>query len=209
MAGRYTLPRKEAAAGTNSQGGGATFPEGTYLVTLENVRQSELREWHTRVPMPRQNRDGETYQPRPQVVSPQADFVSIRFGQGQPLTEESDPPGNLKLFQELVLRDGEAAIGQDTEGLEHGWLLDRSQRVALNLANSFGAVQENGEGIYIADNFAEMLKGGALNNRQVIVDVSHRRYHTRDQKAAPNFDATKVEPEGISVEITRFASAEG
>lgn len=165
------VPRTRAEAPVG-EGGGASFPEGSFLVTLEEVRQGDLPPWAgDPVNNGYTSGDGET--------------ISLQFG-GARNAENPEESTNMKHFVEITVRDGDARI--DTLDIpESSWKMQNDAALLLNLAIAWGMdedVEFDGE-VYAAtpEGFLEDLASGKFNGMEVGVTTFHRKYAKKTDEA--------------------------
>jgi len=165
----------------------ATFPEGTFVVVLEETRERSFPDFVGENVAAGKNTgyasgDGET--------------LGLQFGGARDVTKPANT-SNLKLFVDIVTRDGTTTIEDETIP-EKSWQLDRSRTLLAMLAAAFGATEEvEFEGkTYeaIAEGFLEALRRGDYRNAEVVVTTYHRNWK-------------KGEKSGTEVRVREFLQA--
>lgn len=162
-------------------GGDKPFPAGVFTFTLlepttERVRtrsRAELQEqaeWLVR-PSAKGN---------VAVTGDHQTTLTVWLGGAEPLDGAEDP-GNQIFFQEFTVEDGSVTIDDVAEEEQgEGYRIRIDSSLYANLAMALGAYSEEGDYIEVASNFREMLEAGAFDGQQVVAEVRHRKYKTRD-----------------------------
>jgi hypothetical protein len=195
MSGKLKVPAKRAA----NPSAGREFPEGLYLMTIEEARnRTQDPQANPKLAWAFQskgeNKKGEPKRPR--FGGPTADVLGLQLGQGQSLEEGQDDPGKQKMFCDLTVRDGDTFIdevGEDADGLGYQILIDGA--LFTNLALALGQAYEEDGYVYPSDDFRESLIAGKYNGFKVIVKVKHREWTSAAGK------------KGVSVEVEYFQPA--
>lgn len=160
------------------QGGGGTFPAGTWRGELEAARFDTFPDWASNP-----NNNG--------FANAEGEVLGLQLGSAQALEEGQDDPGNQKCFapsnrQNWVIRDGELNVWQidPSESDVPYWKMRRAHRGLVNLAAALGAVTRNGSGGYSVDleAFIDGLRSGAYDGTEVAFVTIHKPYTTREDE---------------------------
>lgn len=159
-------------------GGDRPFPAGVFTFTLLEPTQDRVR---TR---PRAELPDFLTQPSAKgnvaVTGDHQTTLTVWLGEAEPLDGAEDP-GNQIFFQEFTVEDGDVSIDDVAEEEQgEGYRIRIDSSLYANLAMALGAYSEEGDYIEVASNFREMLEAGAFDGQQVVAEVRHRKYKTRD-----------------------------
>ena len=145
------------------------FPEGSWIVTLEGVRERSFPDFiATNVASGKNvgylSGDGET--------------LDLQFGGAKSTNGAGET--NQKLFVSLVTRDGDVGIDAGPDIPKEAWQLQNSAALVLLIAQALGATEEveyNG-GTYVtaSDDFLSQLRGGEFDGSRVGVTTYHRKW---------------------------------
>ena len=178
--------RAEAPVG----GGEFTFPEGSFIAEIEQVRTKPFPEWLA-------GRAG--------YASSEGEITSIQLGAITP-TEGDGNVGNRKFFIDFTTRDGEVSVEAGPDIPEVSWQMQKSAALLTNLAQALGATDEvemEGETYVVTtDGFLEQLKSGELSGSRVGFTTFHRKWTS---KTAKNADGTSKS--GTEVRVQEFFQA--
>lgn len=181
-------------------GGSKNFPKGTWRFTI--ISPAEYGKERTR-PTPEFMHNGATTpaDKTPRCSGDDGDILSIWLGNAEAVGDGQDSPGDMKFFQDFVIRDGDSDISSidlDNPG-SAGWQIQRDARLLANLAIALGATTEVTQGkltyVDVVENFVELLQAGSFDGQQVIATVDHRAWKSKAGK------------EGVEVFITGFEAA--
>lgn len=174
---------KRAAERPNQQ---RNFPEGQWVVEIEEVRSKEPPEFMLEV---RGN--------KARVGGAPAELLGVQLGKAIALNDGQEDAGNQKLFADLIVMDSGRSI-QDldfnaTSGL--GWGIQRDAALYVNLALALGQAYEADGGVSASDDFLDRLRNGDFNGHKVIVDVKHNAWKSKDgSKSGTNVDIQAFSP---------------
>lgn len=153
---------------------GAEFPEGRWIVTLEEVRERSFPEFiATNVASGKNvgytSGDGET--------------LGLQFGSAR--AEEDGETTNQKLFVDLIVRDGNFTL-EGGSIPEQAWQMKNSAALFGMLASAVGATEEvelDGKTyLNVADGFLDSLRAGEYNSTlEVGVEVWHRKWKSGEK----------------------------
>jgi hypothetical protein len=156
-------------------GGSKLFPKGKWLFTLISPAPEFMH-----------NAATTAADKTPRASGDDGEILSIWLGNAQPVGDgQQDSPGDMKFFQDFVIRDGDVEIGSldlDNAG-SAGWQIQRDARLLANLAIALGATTEVTQGkltyVEVVENFVELLKEGSFDGQQVIGTVEHEAWSNK------------------------------
>lgn len=177
----------KAKATTPVQGGKSVFPEGSYQGSLEEVRTRAFPDW-----IRTDNNSG--------YSSADGEIVSIQIGGNTPTEGAYDDPGNMKMFVDFIVRDGNYTIDQGTEIPETSWQMARDAALLTNLALALNLTEEvtdeaGNEFLVTPDDFIEQLQSGAINGTAFGFTTNHRKWSSKGKT-------------GTEVTVTEFFGVE-
>ena len=117
--------------------------------------------------------------PTPQVpwFTGDREETNVWLGKAVPVDDDSPDVGEKIFFQSFVTADGEVGINDlETESNGEGAKIRFNNNLDLffNLADALGATYDADDGVAIADDFCDMLKGGDFDDQEVVVTIEHR-----------------------------------
>ena len=159
------------------------FPEGTWIVALEEVREKGFPEFIGANVAKGVNAG---------YTSGEGEILGLQFGGARSADGTDDT--NQKLFLDIITRDGEISVEAGPDIPESSWQMQRSATIMALLAQACGATEdvpyEGKTYTKTTDDFLEQLKAGEFNGTSFGVETYHRTYKRRDD--APN-EKTGVE----------------
>lgn len=186
MSPAIMVPKSKADA--PNEGRDFTFPEGSFIGEIEEVRIRAFPDWID----PTGNRG---------YSSTDGELTSIQIGSIQGMDENAPDLGNSKHFVEFVTRDGQVEISAGPGIPEASWQMANSAAMLANLAAALGATDEvegeDGETYVVTtDDFLDNLKAGAVKGSKVGFVTRHRKWKSK-----------KTGKEGVEVQTQEFFQA--
>ena len=161
------------------------FPSGLYSVVIDQVLETDIYDWMTTI-----RHDDQGKAKVPFLRNADAELVSVQFGEGEPVEDGQEDPGNLKLFLKLTAREGDVDLDEfdwDDHKDEVGYNMLRNVNLFVNFAHALGCSYEEDYLVYVEDDFLQRLRNGDFNGERVLVEVSHTQ--GKDGKTYENINA--------------------
>jgi hypothetical protein len=154
----------------------SVFPEGTWTVELEEVRERAFPDFIADIANNPSRNGGYT--------SGDGDILGLQFGGARNVEGETT---NQKLFLDLVVRDGNVALGNGATIPETSWQMENSAAYIAMLANAVGATEvvtgpDGQEMLAIADGFLDQLREGYFRGQRFTISTYHRNWKSKSGK---------------------------
>lgn len=160
----------KATADAPNARGEWTFPEGSFIGEIEEVRIRAFPDWID----PTGNRG---------YASTDGEIVSLQIGSIQATDSDADV-GNAKHFVDFITRDGNVEITAGPDIPDASWQMKNAAAMMANLATALGATEEvEGEDgltyTVTTDDFLDNLRSGALKGSKVGFVTTHRNWKSK------------------------------
>lgn len=154
----------------------ANFPEGSWVLTLEEVRERSFPDFVAKNVAAGKNSG---------YTSGDGEILGLQFGSARSVDDPSVTT-NQKHFIDLVVRDGNATIEDGPNIPDSSWQMQNSAAMLAMLAQAVGATEEvtdeNGDTFYaLTDDFLDQLRDGAFIGQDFGVTTWHRKWTSGDK----------------------------